>query len=102
MTDLDGGFVTNIDSLAAQYAKPTERLLKKRLDHVNAPGRAFIAASPFLVLAPEAEKDSTVRRREIGLLLIARRRGAKLELRPGTAKANTRPPPVARAGVEPL
>jgi len=97
MTDLDGGFVTNIDSLAAQYAKPTERL-----DHVNAPGRAFIAASPFLVLAPEAEKASTVRRREIGLLLIARRRGAKLELRPGTAKANTRPPPVARAGVEPL
>jgi PPOX class probable FMN-dependent enzyme len=51
MTDLDGSFVTNIDSLAAQYAKPTERLLKKRLDHVSALGRAFIAASPFLVLA---------------------------------------------------
>jgi hypothetical protein len=30
MTDLDGGFVTNIDGLAAQYAKPTERLLKKK------------------------------------------------------------------------
>jgi uncharacterized protein len=51
MTDLEGSLVTNIDSLAAHYAKPTERLLKKRLDHVNAVGRAFIAASPFLVLA---------------------------------------------------
>src|SRR5215831_1498320 len=51
MTDLEGCFVANIDDLAAHYAKPTERLLKKRLDHVNAVGRAFIAASPFLVLA---------------------------------------------------
>ena len=51
MTDLEGCFVTNIDDLAAHYAKPTKRLLKKRLDHVNAVGRAFIAASPFLVLA---------------------------------------------------
>ena len=51
MTDLEGSFVTNIDSLAAHYANPTERVLKKRFDHVNAVGRAFIAASPFLVLA---------------------------------------------------
>ena len=51
MTDPEGSFVTNIDGLSAHYAKPTERVLKKRLDHVNAVGRAFIAASPFLVLA---------------------------------------------------
>src|SRR5262249_15937049 len=51
VTDLEGSFVTNIDSLSAHYANPTERVLKKRLDHVNAVGRAFIAASPFLVLA---------------------------------------------------
>jgi PPOX class probable FMN-dependent enzyme len=51
MTDIEGGFVTSIDGLSARYAKPTERVLKKRLDHVNAVGRAFIAASPFLVLA---------------------------------------------------
>ena len=50
MTDLKGSFVTNIDGLATHYEKPTERLIKKRLDHVNAVGRAFIAASPFLVL----------------------------------------------------
>jgi len=51
VTDLEGSFVTSIDSLSAHYAKPAERVVKKRLDHVNAAGRAFIAASPFLVLA---------------------------------------------------
>jgi len=51
MTDFQHNFVRNIESLEAHYAKPTERLLKKRLDHINAVGRAFIAASPFLVLA---------------------------------------------------
>jgi uncharacterized protein len=51
MTDPEGGFVTDIDGLAAHYAKPTERVLKKQIDHIDAVGRAFIAASPFLVLA---------------------------------------------------
>src|SRR5262249_23987698 len=56
VTDLEGSFVTNIDSLSAHYANPTERVLKKRLDHVNAVGRAFITASPFLVLATESRE----------------------------------------------
>jgi hypothetical protein len=67
VTDPEGSFVTNIDGLSAHYAKPTERVLKKRLDHVNAVGRAFIAASPFLVLATGSQRASTVRRRAIGL-----------------------------------
>ena len=44
-------FVTSVDELSTLYAKPIERVVKKELDHVNAAGRAFIAASPFLVLA---------------------------------------------------
>jgi len=56
MNDLQDNFVRNLDSLAAHYAKPTERIVKKRLDHVNAVGRAFIAASPFLVLATAGEE----------------------------------------------
>jgi PPOX class probable FMN-dependent enzyme len=56
MTDLQDNFVRNLDSLAAHYAKPTERILKKRLDHVNAVGRTFIAASPFLVLATGSQE----------------------------------------------
>jgi PPOX class probable FMN-dependent enzyme len=37
--------------LAALLLQPNERVAKKPIDHVNDVGRAFIAASPFLVLA---------------------------------------------------
>jgi PPOX class probable FMN-dependent enzyme len=43
--------ITSIDELAALYAPPAERALRKEIDHVDAVGRAFIAASPFLVVA---------------------------------------------------
>ncbi len=46
-----GSTVTTLEQLSALYDKPHERVLKKELDHVDALGRAFIAASPFLVLA---------------------------------------------------
>jgi len=50
--DASGSYwVTTLDELALIYKRPTERLIKKELDHVDALGRAFIAASPFLVLA---------------------------------------------------
>ena len=48
MAGFEGGTVTSVDGLAALYAQPTELY---ELDHVDAVGRAFIAASPFLVLA---------------------------------------------------
>jgi PPOX class probable FMN-dependent enzyme len=89
MTDLEGSFVTNIDGLATHYAKPTERLLKKRLGHINAVGRAFIAASPFLVLAtgsregldcsPKGDRPGFVEVADDGrTLLIPDRRGNNL------------------------
>ncbi|MGH7086994.1 MAG: pyridoxamine 5'-phosphate oxidase family protein, partial [Acetobacteraceae bacterium] len=43
--------VTAVDELKTLYAPPSERALKKEIDHIDAVGRAFIAASPFLVLA---------------------------------------------------
>lgn len=50
--DASGSYwVTTPDELALIYKRPTERMMKKELDHVDALGRAFIAASPFLVLA---------------------------------------------------
>ena len=51
MTDFESSTVASIDGLRALYAQPNERVAKKPLDHVNEVGRAFIAASPFLVLA---------------------------------------------------
>src|SRR6266581_7836910 len=48
MAGFEGGTVSSVDGLAALYAQPNELY---ELDHVDAVGRAFIAASPFLVLA---------------------------------------------------
>jgi uncharacterized protein len=55
MSDL-ADTVTSADGLAALYEQPTERLATKDLDYVNAAGRAFIAASPFLVLATGSQQ----------------------------------------------
>jgi PPOX class probable FMN-dependent enzyme len=51
MTDFESSIVTSVDMLRALYAQPIERTSMKSLDHVNKVGRAFIAVSPFLVLA---------------------------------------------------
>ena len=51
MEILESGTGTALDQLGDLYARPTERVLRKEIDHVDAAGRAFIAASPFLVLA---------------------------------------------------
>src|SRR5262245_48204509 len=51
MAALEASLVTTAEGLASLYAPPDERIVKCELDHVNAAGRAFIAASPFLVLA---------------------------------------------------
>jgi PPOX class probable FMN-dependent enzyme len=51
LSGLEDSIVTSVDGLASLYAQPVERVAKKELDYVNAAGRAFIAASPFLVLA---------------------------------------------------
>jgi hypothetical protein len=51
MDQIEPSAVTTADTLATLYEPPTERVIKKELDHVDALGRAFIAASPFLVLA---------------------------------------------------
>jgi PPOX class probable FMN-dependent enzyme len=56
MPDFENSIVTSIDTLRTLYAQPIERSAKKQLGHVNEAGRAFIAASPFLVLATGARQ----------------------------------------------
>jgi uncharacterized protein len=56
MANLDGSVITSADELGALYAQPIERIGKKELDHINEAGRAFIAASPFLVLATGSQQ----------------------------------------------
>ena len=43
--------ITSLDDLAKVYAKPLPHIATKETDHITEVGRAFIAASPFLVLA---------------------------------------------------
>jgi predicted pyridoxine 5'-phosphate oxidase superfamily flavin-nucleotide-binding protein len=51
MERLENTTVTAADQLATLYSPPSKRVLRKEIDHVDAVGRAFIAASPFLILA---------------------------------------------------
>ena len=86
MDGIDNLTVTTADELATHYARPLERVLKKELDHIDALGRAFIAASPFLVLAtggkagldcsPKGDQPGFVQVADDGrTLLIPDRRG---------------------------
>jgi PPOX class probable FMN-dependent enzyme len=86
MDGIDNLTVTTADELATHYARPLERVLKKELDHIDALGRAFIAASPFLVLAtggkagldcsPKGDQPGFVQVADDGrILLIPDRRG---------------------------
>ena len=45
MEVLESVTVTALDQLGNLYARPSERVLRKEIDHVDAAGRAFIAAS---------------------------------------------------------
>ena len=56
MSDLEDNIVTSSDGLAALYEEPIEHIATKDLDYINAAGRAFIAASPFLVLATASQQ----------------------------------------------
>jgi PPOX class probable FMN-dependent enzyme len=83
---MENARITAVDQLATLYARPSERVLRKEIDHVDALGRAFIAASPFLILAsgskdgldcsPKGDKPGFVQIEDDGrTLLIPDRRG---------------------------
>lgn len=50
-----GHYVETLDELVALYDAPNARVIAKEIDHVDAAGRAFIAAAPFLILATSTE-----------------------------------------------
>ena len=86
MDGTENATVTAVDELTTLYARPLERVLRKEIDHVDATGCAFIAASPFLVLAtgssqgldcsPKGDKPGFVQVDNDGrTLLIPDRRG---------------------------
>ena len=46
----DAYTVTSLDDLAKIYSNPLPHVATKETDHITEVGRAFIAASPFLVI----------------------------------------------------
>ena len=56
--DRDEFAVTSIEALASVYKKPADGVLRKVTDYIPEPGRAFIAASPFIVLSTATERGS--------------------------------------------
>ena len=51
MADFEDRIVTSASDLAALYAPPPDHVARKAIDYINTAGRAYISASPFLVLA---------------------------------------------------
>jgi len=51
----DAYTITTREALEAIYAKPLPTVIRKQTDFITEPGRAFIAASPFLILATANE-----------------------------------------------
>ena len=52
---IDQFSVTTTEQLEKLYGEPLEAAVKKQADYIVEPGRAFIAASPFLLLATSSD-----------------------------------------------
>jgi PPOX class probable FMN-dependent enzyme len=77
--------ITSLDHLESLYDAPSERVLLKQIDHLDEICRAFIAASPFLLLAthgaagadcsPRGDRPGFVTVEDDKTLLLPDRRG---------------------------
>lgn len=47
--------IDTVEQLEALYGEPLDAAVKKQADHIVGPGRAFIAASPFLLVATASD-----------------------------------------------
>ena len=85
MDSPDSYTITSAEQLAALYDPPSERVRLKQIDHLDEHCRAFIAASPFLVLAtcgpsgldcsPRGDPPGFVEVQDDKTLLLPDRRG---------------------------
>lgn len=72
--ELDAQYVlTTPEQLSEHYAPPSERVIRKQVDRIDTHARAFIAASPFLILttAGPAGVDCSPREDAPGFVAVA-------------------------------
>ena len=77
--------VATLEDLASIYKPPQDNVLRKVTDYITEPGRAFIAASPFLVLATSGEGgiDCSPKGDQPGFVQVSDSRTLLIPDRPG-------------------
>ncbi|HWJ75290.1 MAG TPA: pyridoxamine 5'-phosphate oxidase family protein [Kaistia sp.] len=94
--------IRSSDALRALYGAPSPRALAKQLDHIDKHCRAFIALSPFLVLAtegPDGLGDATPRGDHPGFVTVADDRTLIIPDRPGNRRIDSLTNIVARPAI---
>lgn len=84
--------IDSLEALRARYPAPKERALRKQLDRLDRHCRAFIALSPFVVLAShgaDGELDASPRGGEPGFVQVLDERTLLLPDSPGNNRLDT-------------
>jgi uncharacterized protein len=84
--------VTSEGDLRALHAPPSERALRKQLDHLDPHCRRFIGLSPFVVMATagaDGHMDATPRGGDPGFVSVADERTLLLPDRPGNNRLDS-------------
>lgn len=93
--DLDANYlVQNASELTALYNPPRERSVRKQMDHLDEYSRAFIAASPLLIIGtqgrpPDGVADTSPRGDFPGFVRVVDDRTVLIPDRPGNNRLDT-------------
>ena len=93
--DLDANYlVQNASELTALYNTPRERSVRKQMDHLDEYSRAFIAASPLLIIGtqgrqPDGVADTSPRGDVPGFVRVVDDRTVLIPDRPGNNRLDT-------------
>ena len=84
--------INSVASLRALYAQPSERAVRKQLDHLDRHCRKYISLSPFLVMASadgDGRQDASPRGGDPGFVKILDERTVLIPDSPGNNRLDT-------------
>lgn len=85
---MDGHYITSVEELGAFYDPPSEMAMNKEIDHLDEGCRAFLAASPFFLLATFGDSGADCSPRGDRLGFVGVEDGGKTLLIPDRAGNN--------------